>query len=71
MFAKEVAFIENEVKNGTNIFKLSELRKIYENCLQGVGISITVNKTRLKSQLTAHFSYSCQETSDERNTLLL
>ncbi|KAL5475256.1 hypothetical protein EMCRGX_G027332 [Ephydatia muelleri] len=44
---------------------------IYENRLQSVGITITVNKTRFKSQLTAHFSDSCQETSDGRNTLLV
>ena len=44
---------------------------IYENRLQSVGITITVNKTRFKSQLAAHFSDSCQETSDGRNTLLV
>eukprot|EP00731_Ephydatia_muelleri_P021817 Em0014g408a len=71
VFAEVVAYIENEVENGTNIFKLSELHMIYENRLQSVGITITVNKTRFKSQLTAHFSDSCQETSDGRNTLLV
>ena len=71
VFAEVVAYIENEVENGTNIFKLSELHMIYENRLQSVGITITVNKTRFKSQLTAHFSDSCPETSDGRNTLLV
>ena len=45
VFAEVVAYIENEVENGTNIFKFSELHMIYENRLQSVGITITVNKT--------------------------
>ena len=36
-----VAFIENEVENETNIFKLSELHTIYKNCLQGIEITTT------------------------------
>ena len=70
-FAELVSYIECSIDGGTYIFKLSELHALYEECLQGLGINKTINKTRLKMQLLGHFFGECQEECDGRNALLV
>jgi len=60
-FAELVCYIENRIEDDEHILKLSQLHCIYEKCLQNLGISKMINKTR---QLLHHFSAKCQEHSD-------
>ena len=43
-----VNFIEKAVEEGTQFFKLSELHTLFEGRLNDLGVTKTVNRTRLK-----------------------
>ena len=70
-FAELVCYIENSVENDECIFKLAQLHSLYVERLQCLGISKSVNKTRLKKQILDHFCGECQEQSDGKNSLLV
>ncbi|KAG0727322.1 hypothetical protein GWK47_034911 [Chionoecetes opilio] len=69
-FAELVTYIENEVEEGTLLFKFASLRHLYESRLADFGIRSEVNKVRFKEQILKHFPYS-QEQSDGKNVLLV
>ncbi len=71
-FAKTVSFIESALEEGTHIFKLAEVHKLYQSYLENLGVDITVNKSRLKSDLLEHFQTSAvQEQLDGKNSILV
>ena len=70
-FVELVCYIENSVENDECIFKLTQLHSLYVERLQCLGISKSVNKTRLKKQILDHFCGECQEQSDGKNSLLV
>ncbi|KAG0720547.1 hypothetical protein GWK47_048296 [Chionoecetes opilio] len=47
-FAELVTYIENEVEEGTLLFKFASLRHLYESRLADFGIRSEVNKVRFK-----------------------
>ena len=47
-FIELVNFIEKFVGEGTQFFKLSELHTLFEGRLNDLGVTKTVNRTRLK-----------------------
>ena len=63
-------YIEKSVNSGTLLFKLSELHSMFVNCLENMGVSKQINKTRLKSYLLEHFP-DAQEQHDGRNTIII
>ena len=69
-FAELVTHIENEVEEGTLLFKFASLRHLYESRLADFGIKSEVNKVRFKEQILKHFPYS-QEQSDGKNVILV
>ena len=71
VFAELVSYVENEVEDGTYIFRLTDLHKLYEQRLAILGCPKLVNKSRLKRQLIEHFSLDCQEQTDGKNILLI
>ncbi|MEL7308718.1 MAG: hypothetical protein AAGK05_13165 [Pseudomonadota bacterium] len=54
-FFSVTSFIEDKMENGTSMFKLADLHAIYENRLKELNIHKTVNRTRLKKQLSDYF----------------
>ena len=58
-FAELISYI---VEEDTHIFKLSELHTVYLERLQNFGLSLSVNKIRLKDDIIDHFfDYGVQE----------
>ena len=70
-FAELVSYIEGSVEDGSYLFKLTELHKLYESRLQDLGVVKSINKSRLKTRLLGHFLDQCQEQTDGKNTLLV
>lgn len=70
VFVELITYIENSMDNGTLYFKFSELRHMYENRLQDLGISKEKNKRHFKNQLLSHFE-NAQEQTDGKNSLLV
>ena len=56
-FAELISYIETALEEDTHIFKLSELHAAYLERLQNFGLSLSVNKTRLKDDIIDHFFY--------------
>ena len=50
-FAELISYIETALEEDTHIFKLSELHTVYLERLQNFGLSLSVNKTRLKDDI--------------------
>lgn len=69
-FAELVTYIENEVEEGTLLFKFASLWHLYESRLADFGIRSEVNKVCFKEQILKHFPYS-QEQSDGKNLILV
>jgi len=53
------------------IFKLTQLHGLFENRLSDLGVTKSINNTRLKIQLLEHFCSECQEQHDGKNVLLV
>lgn len=53
------------------MFKLTKLHALYQERLAVLGIEKTVNKSRLKDQLLAHFDEDCQEQTVLNSTFLV
>jgi len=70
-FSELISYIEDNIENGTYLFKLKDLYDIFINRLQALGISKTINKTRLKDDIMGNFLGRCVEESDGRNTILI
>ena len=71
-FARTVSHIENLLVDGTFIFKMSDIHKLCQKYLKDLKVDITINKTRLKTELLEHFELSAvQEQSDGKNVLLV
>ena len=69
-FIELLNFIEKSVEEGTQFFKLSELHSLFEGRLQDLGVTKTVNKTRLKKALLEHLE-DAQEQHDGKNMVLV
>ncbi len=71
-FAKTVSYIASALEDGTYIFRVAEVHKLYQSYLEILGADITVNRTRLKTDLLEHFQTSAvQEQFDGKNSLLV
>ena len=57
-FARTVSHIENSLVDGTFIFKMSDIHKLCQEYLKYLKVDITINKTRLKTELLEHFELS-------------
>lgn len=55
-FVELLAYIDSSIEEGISIFKLSELRILYESRLKNFGISKEINKGRFKEQILSHFT---------------
>lgn len=71
VFAELVAYIETYVEEGNLILKLSELHGLYEGRLKSLGVTKTINKTRVKEKLLIQFCEHCQEQTDGKNMLFV
>ena len=71
VFAELISFIEDNIDGGTFMFKLTKLHALYQERLAVLGIEKTVNKSRLKDQLLAHFDEDCQEQTVLNSTFLV
>ena len=71
VFAELVAYIETYVEERNFILKLSELHGLYEGRLKSLGVTKTINKTRLKEKLLIQFCEHCQEQTDGKNMLFV
>jgi len=69
-FVELVEHIDSSSRGGIPVFKLSELHALYTGRLTSLGISKSVNKTRLKERILEHFP-ECTVQFDGRNTLLI
>lgn len=69
-FIELVNFIEKSVEEGTQFFKLSELHSLFEGRLKDLGVTKTVNKTRLKKALLEHLE-DAQEQHDGKNMVFV
>ena len=71
-FAELVAYMENSVEDGTNIFKLGQLADIYEKRLKMLGHPISFNRSHLNKKLLAHFEDTgLQEQKDGKHVILI
>lgn len=70
-FAETISFIESCVEEGTYMFKLADLHKMYEDRLEELGHKQYVHKTRFKYKLLNYYPDECQEQSDGKRTLLV
>ena len=69
-FVEITSYIEKAVDSGILLFKLSELHSLYVNRLEDLGVSKSINKTRLKNDLLEHFPES-QEQQEGKSTLIV
>ena len=69
-FVELTTYIETSVDQGKMLFKLSELHSMYEARLLDLGIPKQINKTRLKTSLSDHFS-DAQEQLDGKNVVIV
>ncbi len=63
-------YVEKAVYSCTLLFKLSELHSLYINRLVDLGVSNSINKTRLKNYLLEH-SPESQEQQKRKNTIIV
>ena len=54
-FSELISNIEDNIENGTYLFKLKDLHDMFTNRLQALGITKTINKTRLKDDIMGNF----------------
>lgn len=69
-FVELITHIENEVDDGTFLFKFASLRHLYESRLADFGIRSEVNKVRFKEQVLKHFPHA-QEQNDGKSVILV
>ncbi len=71
-FAELVMHVENDIEKGTGVFKLADLHASYEERIEQLNITTTINRRRLKGELLDYFQkYGIQEQSDGKNVVLL
>ena len=70
-FSELISNIEDNIENGTYLFKLKDLHAMFTNRLQALGITKTINKTRLKDDIMGNFLGHCVEETDGKNTILV
>ena len=76
-FSELISNIEDNIENGTYLFKsspplkLKDLLDMFTNRLQALGITKTINKTRLKDDIMGNFLGHCVEKTDGKNTILV
>lgn len=70
-FTELVSYMESSVETGINIFQLSELYELYVSRLKDLKVTKSVNKTRLKNHILAHFPDDLQEQAIGRNIVLI
>ncbi len=70
-FAQLVMHFENDIEKGTCVFKLADLHASYEEHMEQLNITTSINRTRLKGELLDYFQkYGIQEQSDGKNVVL-
>ena len=71
-FAESILHIESCLEENTKIFKLADIYSIYQDRLQNLGVSFSVNRTHLKDDIINNFfDYGIQEQSNGINTVLV
>ncbi len=70
-FSDLILNIEDSIRNGTYLFKLKDLFNMFTNRLQALGITKTINKTRLKEDIMSNFLGHCTEETDGKNITLV
>ncbi len=64
--------VENDIEKGTCVFKLADLHASYEEHMEQLNITTSINRTRLKGELLDYFQkYGIQKQSDVKNVVLL
>ena len=72
IFVELISYIECALKEGTYLFKVKELRVMYQNQLKDTGYDFEVNKNALKESILRHFEeYGLQEQSDNKNKIFV
>ena len=66
-FAELISFMESSAESGT----LSSLHDLYVSRLRNLQVDKSVNKTRLKNRIIAHYHGEIQEQTDGKNTVLV
>eukprot|EP00745_Piridium_sociabile_P022190 TRINITY_DN34414_c0_g2_i4.p1 TRINITY_DN34414_c0_g2~~TRINITY_DN34414_c0_g2_i4.p1 ORF type:complete len:320 (+),score=54.44 TRINITY_DN34414_c0_g2_i4:164-1123(+) len=69
-FIELVTYMESSIQDGVFFFKLSELRSLYTDRLQSLGVHQIVNHTRFKEMILSHFP-GAQEQRKGTNVIIV
>ena len=71
-FTELILYIECGIEEGTYLFKVKELRDLYENPLKNFGYDIEVNKGAFKDSIKKQFDgFGLEEQSDGKNKIFV
>ena len=72
VFVELILYIECAIEEGTYLFKVKELRDMYQNRLKDIGYDFEVNKNAFKESILRHFEeYGLQEQSNNKNMIFV